>query len=1005
MKNTTILKAGIAPFALGLALASSPALAQDATGGDTDADEPAAGSIVVTGSRIARPDLEAPSPVTVVGEEQIELTGTQTLESLLNELPQVIPGATTTSNNPSGTFGTVDLRGLGPGRTLILLDGERLPPSTTTGVVDISLIPTQLVRRVEIVTGGASAVYGSDAIAGVVNFILRDDFEGVEVNAQSGINEDGTGFEFAVGGVVGGNFADGRGNLTLSGSYFERESISTGRYDYTRVDAAVFGAADFSRVYPVDDPSDILPGDVRLASGGSATPPWGQIVSLSGNPFQNLSTLLPGQFAAANTDCNAATPGVPVNGGQLSFNDQGQLTPYFTAGATTNPLCGIPLRSIGSSRYNFAPDNFVQLPYDRYNFVMTGSYEFSDETRLKLFGAYTESRLTQQLAPTPAGVPATSFTINPTTAQFIPADLRIALNSRSNPNGNFVYGRRFTETGPRIGQIESRNVNARAILEHDLSDKWNVNFVASWGRNALDSIAIGNINRTAVEQGVNGCINQSGVRNGPGVLPNCVPVNIFGPNSLTPDMVDFVQTDTVDYDRFEQVRAAVNLTGELFELPGGPAGIAVGAEYRKDTGSSTPDDAKIRGEIIGFNAAAPQAGSIIAKEVYGEIRLPILGGDGFPDLLALEAGARYSDYSSIGGLFNWKVGAEFAPVDWLRFRGSYNRAARAPNVQELFQGGDQGFPGYTDPCNDNAARTAAILAQCVATTPGSTAALFTGFVQANSQVQSFQFGDPSLTEERAETWTAGVVASPDWFPIGRLNLTGDYYDITLRGAIQGQGVGFYLNACYRSAPPAECDRVSRDPATGQITAVNLGRRNNPDTNGPFHVAGVDVGLDWVIGMDELFGGSSDWRLRIQNIYSYLIDFEIGGVDFVGTSFGGGFSGVASESRNTLTVAAENERFTAQIRWIHSDGADDSLPAAYDIPGAVGFETPSLDYADLSLRWRVNERFSLTAIVNNITDERPVQTTAFSNEQSNTAASYYAPIFYGRGYTISTTVRF
>lgn len=1005
MKNISILKAGVAPLALGLALAASPALAQVSDGppaaSDTNADEsPAMGNtIVVTGSRIARPDLNAPSPVTMVGEEQIELTGTQTLESLLNELPQVIPGATTTSNNPSGTFGTVDLRGLGPGRTLILLNGERLPPSTTTGLVDISLIPTPLVQRVEVITGGASAVYGSDAIAGVVNFILKDDFEGLELNGQMGINEDGTGQEFAVSSIVGGNFADGRGNLTVSGSYFNREAISTGRYDFSRVSSAAFGAPDFSRTYSVDDPADVQPGDVTLAPGGSAGTPWGAVVPLAGNPFRNLATLLPGQFAAANTDCNAGTPGVPVNGGQLSFNDQGQLTPNFTSTAPGS-FCGIPLRSIGSSRYNFAPDNLNQLPYDRYNFVAIGRYEFSDDTRLKLFGAYTESRLTQQLAPTPAFFPSTGFLIDPTTAPFIPADLRVALNSRPNPNAPFGFSRRFTETGPRIGEIESRNVNARAILEHDLSDRWSINAVASWGRNALDSRAIGNINSVAVQQGIQGCSIPAPQR-----LPGCVPVNIYGPNTLTPAMVDFVQIDTLDIDRFEQVRAAVNLTGDLFNLPGGPIGFAMGAEVRTDRGSSVPDDAKIRGEIIGFNAAAPQAGSITAKEVYGEIRLPILGGSGFPDLLAVEAGARYSDYSSIGGLFNWKVGAEFAPVDWVRFRGSYNRAARAPNVQELFQGGDQSFPGYTDPCNDNTLRTAAILAQCVATTPGSTPALFTGFQQPNQQVQAFLFGDPSLQEEKAETWTAGVVVSPRWFPVGRLNLTADYYDITLRGAIQRQGTGFYLNACYRSATPSECNRIVRDPATGTVSSIDLGLRNNPDTNGPFHVSGIDVGLDWVIGIDEVFGGSSDWRLRISNNYSYLMDYEIGGTNFVGTSQAGGFSGVAAESRNTLTVAAESEQVTVQARWIHSDGADDALPAAFDIPGAVGFETPSLDYADLSVRFRVNERFTLTGIVNNITDERPPQTSPFVNEQSNTAASYYAPIFYGRGYTVSASVRF
>jgi outer membrane cobalamin receptor len=237
MRKTSILKAGTAPIALGLMLAAAPAFAQDQTDSE-EAEAPA--NIIVTGSRIARPDLDAPSPVTVVTAEQIQLTGTQTLETLLNDLPQVVPGATTTSNNPSGTFGTIDLRGLGPQRTLILLNGERLPPSTTTGVVDISLIPVQLIRQVEVVTGGASAVYGSDAIGGVVNFVLADDFEGVELNGQYGINEDGRGNEYSYGIVLGGNFADGRGNLVVSANYYNREAISTSAYEFTRVSGATY---------------------------------------------------------------------------------------------------------------------------------------------------------------------------------------------------------------------------------------------------------------------------------------------------------------------------------------------------------------------------------------------------------------------------------------------------------------------------------------------------------------------------------------------------------------------------------------------------------------------------------------------------------------------------------------------------------------------------------------------------------------------------------------------
>lgn len=995
MRNVSILKAGTAPLALILMLAAAPVVAQDSdvTTAEKSAEE--GSNILVTGSRIARPDLDSPSPVTVVTAEQIQLTGTQTLETLLNDLPQVIPGATTNSNNPSGTFGTIDLRGLGPQRTLILLNGERLPPSTTTGVVDISLIPVQLIRQVEVVTGGASAVYGSDAIGGVVNFILRDDFEGVELNGQYGLNEDGSGNEYSYGAIIGGNFADGRGNLTVSANYFNREGISLNNYERTRRAGATYFDPATGKNYLVDSPSDITPGSSLALPGGSATGPWGSVTSNGANPFRDLSTLLPGQFAAANTDCNAATPGVAVNGGNLSFNDDGQLTPNFTSTALGS-LCGIPDRSIGSSRYNFNPDNLAQLPYDRYNFVTVGSYEFSDKTRLNVFGAYTASNLTQQLAPTPAQAPATGFSIDPTRAVLIPADLRAALNSRANPDAPFTFNRRFGETGPRVGRIESRNINARAVLEHDFSDNWKANAVFSWGRNALDTISRGNVNRTAVEQGATGCVNPAGIRNGPGILPGCIPINIYGPNTLTPAMVRFIQTDTVDLARFEQVRVAANLTGTLFELPGGPVGLAFGVEHRADKGSFIPDDAKRRGEIIGFNAANPQVGNVQVNEVYGEIRVPLLGGDGFPDLLSFEAGARYSDYNTIGGLFNWKAGVEFAPVDWVRFRASYNKAARAPNVTELFQGGDQGFPGYTDPCNRGAlgvpdARSADLLARCAAS--GIPAAELPLFVQQNAQLQSFAFGQGDLSEERAETWTAGAVISPDWFPVGRLNLTADYYDITIRGAIQALSAQFYINSCFTGAPASECNRIVRG-SDGQVASVNTGRRNNPDLTGPFKVRGIDVGADWVVPLSEIFGGSSDARLRLGNVFTYTLDYKVGTASNVGTTGGGGFSGIISEFKNNLTVAYEQEAFTGQIRWIYASGADEAV-------GTV----PDLSYFDLSLRARVNDRFSLTGIVGNLFNKVPPQINGFQAEQSNTTASFYAPIFYGRNFTVAANISF
>lgn len=949
-------------------------------------------TITVTGSRIARPDLTSSSPVAIVDDEQLELSGTQTVESLLNDLPQIVPSVSRSSNNPSGggPASFLDLRGLGPTRTLILVDGDRIPPSTVGGVVDVSQIPAGLIERVDVVTGGASAVYGSDAVSGVINFILKQDFQGLELRGQTGISQTGDGFNYAASGLVGSDFANGRGNIAVYGSFFQREGTPTTAFDYSRIGSGTFVDPN-GNFFVTQNPADLVTGVGAIIPGGSAGSPFGSIASGAGNPFVGLATALPANFGLVDTDCNPATAPVAVNAGTLSFSGPGgALTNFNTGGA-----CALPQGN--SSRYDFQPTNLLELPYDRFNLSTIGRYEFTDRTRARFFAAYTNSHLTQQLAPTPA-FGGTGFTVDPTTALFIPGDLRTALNTRANPDGVFNFGTRFTATGPRIGEIESNAIIGRVTLEHDINEVWRVDGSLGWGQTALTSYSIGNINRVAVDQGVVGCRNAAGVVNGPGVLPGCVPVNLFNQAAIqaNPAMLSFIQTDTTDTSRFEQTRASVNVTGSLWSLPGGPIGVAFGAEVRHDRGRSIPDDAKQRGEIIGFNAAAATQGEITVREVYGELRLPILGGGGFPDLFSIGLTGRFSDYSTIGGIFNYGISAEFAPVPWVRFRGAYNKAARAPSVNELFQGGDQGFPPYVDPCNDVAARTPTILARCQAQLPGFN---FTGFAQANTQVQAFSFGQPDLSEEQAETYTAGVVLTPQWFPVGRMSLTADYYHIIIEGQIQALSAGFYINQCLTVATPdpTACDRITRDPATGQIFAVNTGRRNSPDVGGPFETRGLDIGFNWTIPFDEMFGGVG--RVRISNNFLWVFDYKIGGTEFVDTA-GQGLGAITSEFANTFTLAVDTGPITIQGRYVYESAGDASslFGVAQDT-----YRIPDYHYTELSVRYGVSDNFDVTMVVHNVLDKLPPVTII--SEQNNSYPYFYGGHLLGRAFTVSAKVRF
>ena len=990
-----------------------------------DADD----AIVVTGSRIARPDLEAPSPVTTVSSEQFDLTGTVTVESLLNELPQIIPGNTRVSNNQGGEdFSTLDLRGLGPQRTLILVDGERVPASSTSGTVDIGTIPAGLIERVDVVTGGASAVYGSDAMAGVINFILKDNYEGLELSSQYGVSDHGDGNSFNVQGLLGGNFGDDRGNMTFFASYYTRESVGQGDRDVLRDAAVLYYDYNISRYVVADHLAPPGPGQsAAIPVNSSGTPPWGFISSNPLNPFRNLSILLPGTFGAGNTntDCNPLTPGGAVNGGSLSFNDAGQLTPRNTAG-----LCAFADRSTGSSRFNFNPLNYLVTPYNRWNMALTARYDINDSIRLKVLANYTDSNQQVNLAPTPAtgiDVPANSPYIRlgiagPGNAPCgigvsCHPDLLAALNSRtfftgsltgarefgsagsctaaavgnvcsvnSGANRPFTMARRFSETGPRVGDYNSKTAVLRGTLSGPLAHGFNWDVTASYGRTQAIASLAGNINQTALKDGLNGCPL--------GSLPNCVPVDIFGPGTVTGAQLSFVRVDTKETRFFDQARIAGNITGNLVELPAGPVGIAIGAEARTDRGTILVDDAQRTGNIYGFNATQDQKGKVNVKEVYGEIRVPILADMPFFHELSVEAGARYSQYSTVGGLFNYKVGAQWSPVQWLKFRGIYNKAARAPSIVELFQNGDQGFPGYTDPCNQLPAgtRTPAELAICQAQSP---AVDFTGFQANNSQVQAFAFGNPNLSDETAKTYTIGAVLTPN-LGLGRFSATVDYYNITIDKIIATQGAGFYIANCYGAGGGIgsdACNRIVRNPQTGQIDAINTSISNG----GKYKTSGVDASLNFAVPFADL-GLGIPGRLRINENFSYLRYLSFGQsapVNASGYNFGG-IGGTYPEFKSTLTTAYDSDSFTAQLRWNYLSSTIDYVGAAND------GKLPALSYFDLSLRKKIGSNFEMTAIVQNVFNAKYKKTV--NGDQGGVETAYYNPIILGRYFTISAKVK-
>ena len=1049
--KTRLLTSSVFAGAL-IASAALPAIAQTedepvaTTAPAADETEARQEKITVTGSRLALADFQAISPVTSITSEAIELNATLTVDTLLNELPQVIPGNTVTSNNAGGEdFATIDLRGLGPQRTLVIVDGERVPGSSTTGVVDLNSIPAGLIDRIEVVTGGASAVYGSDAIAGVVNFILKDDYEGAQITVGGGGGFDGNAQYESADFLFGGNFDNGRGNLVTYASYFNRDGVLQSQYDYSRVSASVVYGYDLvnggyaqgaARVVDTLDEylaarADItanFPGySVFSFNGGSATPPWGMISNNAANPFGgadadplvsgwqagdpnnlNLNPVLAGQFVAANTDCNTATPGTTVAGNAtLSFNDSGQLTPYF-GGNTAAGSCGIPLRDTGSSRYNYAPDNYIYLPAERWGIQTFGNYDITDNIRMKTFLSYVRSQAQVQLAATPItglSIPVSSPAIAGAdgivgTADDPHPDLSAALNSRPNPASNFTYAWRSNGVGPRVGDFVNSQLLGRVSFAGDISEDWEWNLSAGWGQGRFNQGLRNNVNRVALLQGIAGCANIPTSAQ----LPGCIDVDIFGPPSLTPssDAASFIRTDVQANQLIEQTLFSGYVRGDLFDLPAGPIATVFGFEYRDDDVQLNVDDAQRRGEIAGFNAVQNINGSLDVYEAYTEISIPILADLPFAEELSIEGGFRVSDYSTIGSVESYKYGARYAPVDWLRFRAVFNKAVRAPSALESFQAGDQGFPAYTEPCR-NAATGAnpALLAFC--TTNGNIGAGFVPvavaptFVAANAQVQAFAFGNPNLQPETGETFTAGVVFEPDFIPVGDFRMTADYFQIELADAIVARGAATILASCYNnlgSTPQSasDCQQIVRDPATGQITSINTSLTNSIALT---EVQGWDIQADYQMDLDEVVNGAPG-ALGVNLLLTLTDKWNQGGADLLGVTFAG-IGGATPEYKTVTTVDYQLDDWLFQVRHNYIP----PLEQAY----FGGPDTDAFSNFDASVAWDVTDRFRVVGNISNVTDEFPPQTVTGVIDQGNTDAALYAPWVIGRTFSVQARLKF
>ncbi len=980
-RNCLIRRAVRIALAAAASTAAVPSFAQDAPAQESQKlDE-----ITVVGSRIVRPDYEATSPVVTVTDEVFKLSGEPQIETVLNTLPQLVPSVTTTSNNPSnGGQANVDLRGLGTTRTLVLVDGARTVPSNVSGVVDLNTIPAALIEGVEILTGGSSATYGSDAIAGVVNVRLKRDFNGVEIRGQQGMTGESDGKTTVFDALIGGNFGDERGNAVLALSYDRRDALLAGERE--------FGL--------------YAKGALDLRPSGSTTIPEGSVSFGTNGPTQGALNTVFGQYGVAN---GAVTPSRSIG-----FNQDGTLFSMGAGGFQVQNFRGDtenPGYNPNAYSYNFGPLNYLQLPLTRRQIAGFGRYSLvEDVAELYSRVSFTTYNSDQQLAATPITCSGTQLGCTvPITNTAIPADLRTLLASRvvnpmaaagtTGPDSPFTLFKRTTDVGERY-QENSHDVTFGMVgVRGKLPNDWHWDVYGSWGQGKSLQLQAGNVSRQRMQAALNNPAVYASV--------GCAQFNPFGEGNLAPACASAVEIVTTNLLTTEQRNAVASLTGGMFDLPAGTVQFAVGAEYRENSADFRPDSYLSSGDVVGFNAAAPIQGRIASKEYFGELSVPLLKDIPVVDSLDLELGYRFSDYDSLADTIDtYKAALKWNPLESLSVRGSYNRAIRAPNILELLQPQSEGFPAYSDPCNFNSSfRTGASGAQVAALcqAQGIPASFLPTFTQPNPQARAISGGNPDLEPETADTYTYGVVwDSPfesDW--ASNLQLSVDYFKYDIKDVISSLSSSSIIGRCFNQLngnptfDPANqfCALFGRDSNTLGVSGVQTTTLNLA----AMRLDGVDLSVDWKVPLSSFGASENAGSLGIKILATRLLSWEqqetaadpfIPREGTISQTIASAFP----EWKAVMQTSWAKDSFLVRynLRWI--DNMDVVNNDAVLSPATLGAKpwVPNYFYHDLTAQWAVNEMWQLTLGVNNIADKAPPTYTTNSQTgvQSNTDPSTY-----------------
>ena len=919
------------------------------------ADEEFLEEVVVTGSRIRRADnLSSPTPMVSLGQEQIEMTGSINVYDILNELPQA--GAALSRGNTNFTVGasgiqSVDLRGLGSSRTLTLVNGRRWVGGVPgTNVVDLNSIPSDLIQRVDVVTGGASSIYGSDAVAGVVNLILKDDYEGVDVEAVYGGYGEGDGKTWSVSVGMGGNYADGRGNAMFYARYDKQgELLARDRMPDTGRDVFYYGYY-YGAAYGAPYDSYILD------PGYSSYPPQGRyFISGSTGNSQGMLT-----FDCSERDEDSVLPSDTVVGWSASGG---------------SAACG----------FNRTYHRAIEVPLERYNAFGKTTYNFNDDHQAFMEVSYTNVESVSEFEPVPfnsedvfggLGNQGYHYT-NP----YVPTDIRdaaVAYNA-DNPdwNGQIPFIRRLQEFGNR-GSTNTRETFRIATgmegsigsVDYDWYYQYGEsNRVQTSGaynalnfRSALDATTDANGNIVCASE-----IDRSA---------GCVPINVFGIGAITDEAIGWVGYESMRISNNTQTVIELNFTSD-FNLWNRDISWAAGYQYRGESSDDNPDDLQQLG-LTGGNVVPRTQGQYNVNGIYAELVIPLISGVTMIEDLTAEFAYRYDDYSTAGGVSAWKFGLNWMINEDIRFRGVYAQSVRAPDINDLFQGQAQTFTPITDPCaglntDVELNMDPTVVANCysvpsVANTAinGSfnpdTGQLEPGFTYSQPDIQTisgFVGGNPNLSEETADTQTYGLVWTPSY--VEGLAVSVDYYNIKIDDVISSVSASNLINECFETPGLASdaCVAHERFPDTGKLRYWYSFGINQSSLKSE----GIDTAISYRFEKLWLIPGTLSakllWTHRLDHTFTRTGDSTPD--DFVGEV---GYN----KDKAKLTLVWENADWLVSFdNTYYGSALDDNNQTKDDY--TLNHISPIL-YVDAQVRWFANDEWQIYAGIDNLFSQDP-----------------------------------